>query len=107
MKKRLLSLFLAWAMCLTMLPAMALADEEPESEPVAQSGNNAEPVMDEAAFRAAVAAGGEVTLTGNVTLTSEGMKDPARSRVTVRKDVQLDLNGYTITANFNDYVFDV
>ena len=119
MKKRLLSLFLAWAVCLTMLPAMALADEEPEtepaaqeqtaeepeSEPVAQSEDDAEPTMDEAKFRDAVAAGGEVKLTGNVTLTSAGAENSALPRVTVQKDVQLDLMGYTITANFNDYVF--
>ncbi len=121
MKKRLLSLFLAWAMCLTILPAMALADEEPdtepaaqeqtveepESEPVAQSEDDAEPVMNETEFRNAVAAGGEVKLTGNVNLTSEGAGSSASPRVTVQKDVQLDLNGYTITANFNDYVFAV
>ena len=121
MKKRLLSLFLAWAVCLTMLPAMALADEEPEtepaaqeqtaeepeSEPVAQSEDDAEPVMNETEFRNAVAAGGEIKLTGNVTLTSEGAGNSALPRVTVQKNVQLDLNGYTITANFNDYVFAV
>ena len=105
MKKRLLSLFLAWAMCLTMLPAMALADEEPESEPVAQSEDDAEPVMDEAAFRAAVAAGGEVKLTGNVTLTPEGAEKSVSPYVTVQNNVQLDLNGYTITANFSSAVF--
>ena len=86
MKKKALSLFLAWAMCLTMLPA-ALADDEPESEPVAQ----AEATMSESEFRDQVNKRSYVKLTGNVELTST---------LTISKQVTIYLNDYSIIGNF-------
>ena len=73
-------------MCLTMLPA-ALADDEPESEPVAQ----AEATMSESEFRDQVNTRSYVKLTGNVELTST---------LTISKQVTIYLNDYSIIGNF-------
>ena len=97
MKKKALSLFLAWAMCLTMLPA-ALADEAPETEPAAQTAEElesepavqAEPTMRESELLSDISNYGRATLYGNVALSGT---------LTINSDTTLDLNGYSISLN--------
>ena len=82
MKRRLLGFGLAVAMVLTLLPTATLAD--------AGGGvNTAEE------FAAALAAGGEVTLKGNITI-SEKMD------LVVTQPVTLNLNGYTVTKSYSE-----
>ncbi len=97
MKKKALSLFLAWAMCLTMLPA-ALADEAPETEPAAQTAEEpesepavqTEQTMSESELLSDISNYHYATLTGNITLTST---------LQITDTATLDLNGYSISLN--------
>ena len=74
MKKRLLSLLLALALCLALLPGVALA---------------ATSVTNEQQLRDAVASGGEIQLVNTITINST-------LTIESGKTVTLDLNGHVL-----------
>ena len=84
MKKRLASTLLALALCLSLLPTAALAEEE---TPTTESG-----VTTEAALKSAVEQDGTVTLGDDVALSDT-------LTITSGKIVTIDLNGKTLTGN--------
>lgn len=84
MKKRLASTLLALALCLSLLPTAALAEEE---TPTTESG-----VTTEAALKSAVEQDGTVTLGDDVALSDT-------LTITSGKTVTIDLNGKTLTGN--------
>lgn len=82
MKKRLASTLLALALCLSLLPIAALAEEG--ETPTTESG-----VTTEAALKSAVEQGGTVTLGSDITLADA-------LTISGGKTVTLDLNGYVL-----------
>lgn len=81
MKRKILAALIAVMMVVTMLPLSVMA---------------AEPVTTEAALRSAVATGGTVVLGADIELTNTFLK--------VADEVTIDLNGHTISGNFeSDY----
>ena len=82
MKKRLASTLLALALCLSLLPTAALAEE----------GETVKNVTTANELTAAVEQGGTVTLGDNITLNNT-------ITITNGKTVTLDLNGKTLTGN--------
>lgn len=88
MKKRLASTLLALALCLSLLPTAALAEEETPTQTVTEVDTQDKLV-------AAVQNDGEVKLTGNIELTNE---------VTISKTVTLDLNGKTLTSDASNKI---
>lgn len=86
--KKLLSTIMALVMLLSLVP-MAVAEERVTPEKaVAQIGDQFYETLDDAVSKAAE--GATIKLVKDVTLTS---------RVTVDKDLTIDMNGYDITAN--------
>ena len=86
MKKRVISLLLALALCLTLLPAMALADDG--SAPVgavARIGANTYASL--AAAVKAAAAGAKIELTDD---------DASEQRITIDKNLSIELNGHNL-----------
>ena len=86
MKKRVISLLLAMALCLTLLPAMALADDG--SAPVgavARIGANTYASL--AAAVKAAAAGAKIELTDD---------DASEQRITIDKNLSIELNGHNL-----------
>ena len=84
MKKRLASTLLALALCLSLLPTAALAEEGETPTPTVTEVDTQDKLV------AAVQNDGEVKLTGNIELTN---------KVTISKTVTLDLNGKTLTSD--------
>ena len=89
MKKRLLSAFMALALCLTLLPTAALADEGGETAETPITVGTGKYATLGAAFDAA-SNGDTVRLNANVTLTGH-----VRLK---NKSVTLDLNGYVLSS---------
>ena len=87
MKKSILALLLAVLMVASLLPAAALADE-PEMS-VEDLRN---------ALNAAATSGGTVTMTGNVTVTDEGLSGYGAAAIVVPAGVTLDGAGFSISA---------
>ena len=86
MKKRVISLLLALALCMTLLPAMALADDG--SAPVgavARIGANTYASL--AAAVKAAAAGAKIELTDD---------DASEQRITIDKNLTIELNGHNL-----------
>ena len=92
MKKRLLSAFMALALCLTLLPTPAWAAEAdaPEGR-AAQIGDTVYPTLPEAVN--AAQDGNTIKLLADYK-TAEGSGGEEESGLTIRKSVTLDLNGY-------------
>ena len=92
MKKRILSAFMALALCLTLLPASAWAAEAdaPVGE-AAQIGNTVYSTLPEAVN--AAQDGDTIKLLADYE-TAEGSGGEEESGLTIRKSVTLDLNGY-------------
>ena len=92
MKKRVLSMFMALALCLTLLPAPAWAAEAdaPEGR-AAQIGDTVYPTLPEAVN--AAQDGNTIKLLADYK-TAEGSGGEEESGLTIRKSVTLDLNGY-------------
>ena len=90
MKKRLTSTLLALALCLSLLPTAALAEE----------GETVKNVTTADELTAAVAQGGTVTLDNNITLTNT-------LTITNGKTVTLDLNGKTLASNSDNYAIEI
>ena len=92
MKKRVLSLFMALALCLTLLPAPAWAAEAdaPEGD-AAQIGDTVYSTLPEAVN--AAQDGDTIKLLADYK-TSEGAGEEEESGLTITKSVTLDLNGY-------------
>ena len=89
MKKRVLSAFMALALCLTLLPTAALADEGGETAETPITVGTGKYATLGAAFDAA-SNGDTVRLNANVTLTGH-----VRLK---NKSVTLDLNGYVLSS---------
>lgn len=86
MKKRVISLLLALALCLTILPAMALADDGSASVgAVAKIGANTYASL-AAAVKAAVA-GAKIELTND---------DASEQKITIDKNLSIELNGHNL-----------
>lgn len=86
MKKRVISLLLALALCLTLLPAMALADDGSASVgAVAKIGANTYASL--AAAVKAAAAGAKIELTDD---------DASEQRITIDKNLSIELNGHNL-----------
>ena len=85
MRRRILSILMAAAMVLSLLPATALADETWTKVSSAED------------LSAALAAGGNIKLTGDITVNTE-QSWTIGSGVTV----VLDLNGHSITSTYNE-----
>ena len=92
MKKRLLSAFMALALCLTLLPAPAWAAEAdaPEGE-AAQIGETVYSTLPEAVNAAQDS--DTIKLLADYK-TAEGAGDKEESGLTITKSVTLDLNGH-------------
>ena len=92
MKKRVLSAFMALALCLTLLPTPAWAAEAdaPEGR-AAQIGDTVYPTLPEAVN--AAQDGNTIKLLADYK-TAEGSGGEEESGLTIRKSVTLDLNGY-------------
>ena len=92
MKKRLLSAFMALALCLTLLPAPAWAEEADAPEGgAAQIGNIVYSTLPEAVD--AAKDGDTIKLLADYK-TAEGAGGKGESGLTITKSVTLDLNGY-------------
>ena len=89
MKKRLASTLLALALCLSLLPIAALAEEGETPTPTVTEVDTQDKLV------AAVQNDGEVKLTGNIELTN---------KVTISKTVTLDLNGKTLTSHSSNKI---
>ena len=86
MKKRVISLLLALALCLTLLPAMALADDGSASVgAVARIGANTYASL--AAAVKAAAAGAKIELTDD---------DASEQKITIDKNLTIELNGHNL-----------
>ena len=86
MKKRVISLLLALALCLTLLPAMALADDgNAPAGAVAKIGANTYASL--AAAVKAAAAGAKIELTDD---------DASEQRITIDKNLSIELNGHNL-----------
>ena len=88
MKKSILALLLAVLMVASLLPAAAMADE-PATMSVEELRN---------ALNAAATSGGTVTMTGNVTVTDEGLSGYGAAAIVVPAGVTLDGAGFSISA---------
>ena len=92
MKKRVLSAFMALAMCLTLLPAPAWAEEaDAPKGGAAQIGNTVYSTLPEAVN--AAKDGDTIKLLADYK-TAEGAGGEGESDLTITKSVTLDLNGY-------------
>ena len=92
MKKRLLSMFMALALCLTLLPAPAWAGETGAPKGgAAQIGNTVYSTLPEAVN--AARDGDTIKLLADYK-TAEGAGGEGESDLTITKSVTLDLNGY-------------
>lgn len=92
MKKRLLSAFIALALCLTLLPAPAWAGETGAPKGgAAQIGNTVYSTLPEAVN--AAQDGDTIKLLADYK-TAEGAGEEEESGLTITKSVTLDLNGY-------------
>ena len=90
MKKRLASTLLALALCLSLLPTAALAEE----------GETPTGIKTEQDLINAVTQDGTVTLGDNIILTNT-------LTITNGKTVTLDLNGNTLASNSNNYAIEI
>ena len=92
MKKRVLSMFMALALCLTLLPAPAWAAEADAPEGgAAQIGETVYPTLPEAVN--AAQDGDTIKLLADYK-TAEGADEEEESGLIITKSVTLDLNGY-------------
>lgn len=90
MKKRLTSTLLALALCLSLLPTAALAEE----------GETVKNITTADELTAAVEQGGTVTLGDNITLSDT-------LTITKGETVTLDLNGNTLASNSDNYAIEI
>ena len=90
MKKRLTSTLLALALCLSLLPIAALAEE----------GETVKNITTADELTAAVEQGGTVTLGDNITLSDT-------LTITKGETVTLDLNGNTLASNSDNYAIEI
>ena len=122
MKKKLISAFLAAALVLSMFPASVWAEGDVRQESgsgalteaeVQQDGGadaaaeaEAQQVSTQEELKAAIAKGGEIQLTADITITAEKAKD-GKVVFPVSKDTVLDLNGCTLCYTMKDSYSDL